>query len=141
MRKLFLITICLFLSGCATPQLGRTVELREFTKINIVGEGYFHTFENRDGRFVQEITKEEYEDFALRSIIPVLEGAKHINAFKGSKFNTVSGRPEANQYYEDGTEAYIKLAEDRSIIRIEKESIQRNGDKDNIDINDLQRVD
>ena len=76
----------------------------ELTKINVIGERFFHVFEDSDGNTVEEeTTEDDYRQLGTDAPVnPVKEGHVWKLSFSDHKYDTVSGRMEEGCYAENG---------------------------------------
>lgn len=137
-----IVVVFLLLSGGTyfAVEALQSEEIVRLQKVEIVGQGYFHTFQRGNGsQYVQEITEAQYNAYVGKdAVIPIgpEEGSVHYNAFKGPKFNTKSGRLEDNQYFIEGGNAFVKFSDTNLYLRIRKDSIVASS----VNRNDLKRV-
>jgi len=79
------------------------------TKVNILKPAYFHVFE-RPGKTIFEVetTEADYKQLAtLEHKDPVYLGANWLCSYAFYKFNTLSGKLEHGQYFDDFGKKYL----------------------------------
>ena len=76
----------------------------ELTKLNIVGEWFYHTFEDSEGNLIQEeTTEEDYRQLATpEHIDPKKDGYKWKYSYSDYKYDSPSGKMEDNTYADNG---------------------------------------
>lgn len=79
------------------------------TKVNIVGEKFFHVFEMEDGSIQQiETTKEDYKQLGTpEHIDPTIENGRWLRSYIRPKYNTVDGNIHEKEYVDDGQKLYL----------------------------------
>ena len=88
----------------------------KLTKVNIVGEKYFHIFTMDDGNteFI-ETTEEDYKQLGMKNPNnPVIKNGKWLKSFSKRKLDTYSGDLKPNQYFQDG-DSYVVMVDDSSV--------------------------